>query len=221
MPAKSILLSFILVCWMGNAFARQRNTVILPQGTLFLRFNPLGLIDIIDQNISAGAEYRFKPKWSAAVDAAYIFQSNNLDNLQSAKGYIIRPAVRKYFSRQLNHYVEAELHYKHLATTIEDWVGRNVVNGVPAYEEYRKFRYIKEVAGLQVKLGVQECLVQKKWLWIELYAGFGVRKKWQHAQLPPGSSYTFLRRMFSEDPNQSNTVFPAFPGGVRLLFKIK
>lgn len=221
MLVKSVVFLFSLACCIGNLSAQTKNIYVLPKGTLLLRFNPLGLIDFTDQNISTGVEYRFKDKWSAAVDAAYIFRSNNIQNLQSSKGFIIRPAVRKYFSRQLNHYLEAELHYKYVANTIEDWVDRGVVNGTAAYEEYTKFRFTKQVAGLQVKMGVQESLVQKKWLWIEVYVGLGVRKKWQDTHLPPDASYTFLQRMFNDDLNRKDAVFPVFPGGVRLLFKIK
>lgn len=223
MTAKGVVLSFILICWMGNAVARQPLTTILPKGTFFLRVNPLGLIDLIEQSISTGAEYRFNPKWSAAIDLAYIFHTTHSMQIeQSTNGYIIRPAVRKYFSRQLNHYVEAELHYKYMANSIEDWVGRDAVNGTPSYEEYKKFKLIKQMAGVQFKMGAQECLVRQKWLWIELYLGFGIRKKWQDTDLPADAAYTIRRPVrISSDPNQDNTITPAFPAGVRLLFKIK
>jgi hypothetical protein len=218
MLVKSFVLVASLLCCISHLWARQHYPDRLPEKTWLLRLNPLGLMDFNDNNISTGAEYRFKNKWSATADIAYIFDAS-IDNLQSTRGWIFRPAVRKYYGRQLNQYLEGELHYKYVAYTLEDWVNRNAVNGVPAYEQYTQYKLIKHVAGIQVKVGRQENVV-KDWLWVELYAGLGVRAKWQDTDLPPGSTAT-MRRPLYNDLDRKFSVFPSFPLGLRVLFRIR
>ena len=209
-----------LTCWLGPLVAQRKEPYIMPAGTWLLRVNPLGIIDPIETNFSLGTEYRFQKTLATSLDVAYVLQSLNMRNAKDSRGVIIRPAFRKYFDRGLNTFVEAELHYKMIESTMEDWVGRKTVNGVPAYQEFKRFHFKKKVAGFHFKLGVQESLVQNKWLWMEFYAGIGLRQRTQETDLPPDASYQFLRQMFTVDRNEGRTITPAFVGGLRFLFKL-
>lgn len=220
MQAIRFVLLLTLSCWLGSVAAQKKEPYIMPAGTWLLRINPLGIVDPIETNFSLGTEYRFQKTVAASLDVAYVMQSLNMQNAKDSRGVIVRPAIRKYFDPGLNTFVEAELHYKMIESTLEDWVGRKTVNGVPAYQEFKRFHFKKKVAGFHFKLGVQESLVQQKWLWLEAYAGLGLRHRWQETDLPADATYQFLRQMFTVDRNEGSSTMPAFVGGVRLLFKL-
>ena len=220
MPAIRFVLLFSLSCWIGTLTAQPKKGYTIPPGTWLLRINPMGLIDPIETNLSLGTEYRFHESWATSADVAYVFQSYNVRNAKHAKGFIVRPAIRKYFDRGLNTYVEAELHYKMVSSTVEDWVGRKTVNGVAAYQEYKRFHARKNVGGLHLKLGVQESLNRSHRLWLEVYAGIGVRHRWLTNDLPSDATYQFMRSMFATNLNEERSTVPAFVGGFRLMYKI-
>lgn len=220
MQAIRFALLFGLSCWLSPLIAQKKEPYIMPAGTWLLRINPLGIIDPIETNLSLGTEFRFHKTAATSIDVAYVLQSLNMQNAKSSRGLIIRPAIRKYFDPGLNTFVEAELHYKMVESTMEDWVGRKNVNGVPAYQEFRTFHFKKKAAGVHFKLGVQESLVQQKWLWLEAYAGLGIRYRWQETDLPADASYQFLRQMFTVDRNEGSATTPVLVGGLRLLFKL-
>ena len=219
MQLKALALICGLIGCTGQLWAqqKQKNIAVIPPKTLLLRVNPLGLLDFNDNNLSIGAEYRFKPAWSVSADIAYIFD-NYTEDLKRTRGFIFRPAVRKYYGRQLNSFFEAELHYKYVSYTLEGWVNRNVVNGTPSFEQYTRYHLIKKVAGLQIKTGAQERLIKDR-LWIEIYAGVGIRAKWQDTDLPPNSEVQVLRS-FGSDLNKKFLIVPAIPSGIRFLFRL-
>lgn len=217
MQLKVLAFVYSFIVCTGQLWAQKKNTTIIPEKTWLLRLNPLGLLDFNDHNISIGAEYRFKPAWSVSADIAYIFDAS-IEDLQRTRGYIFRPAVRKYYGRQLNSFFEAELHYKYVSYTMEGWVDRNVVNNTPAFEQYIRYHLIKKVVGLQVKAGAQEILVKDRLL-IEIYAGVGIRAKWHDTDLPPNSNIRATRTL-ANDLDKKSSIAPAIPSGIRLLFRL-
>lgn len=182
-----------------------------------LRFNFTGVIDGFDQNISFGAEYRFGGNWSAGIDFAYIFRSVYLSQNKSASGYIVRPFVRFYPDKQRTQFLEAQLHYKFISYKITDWLGRDVSNGVPAYEEYTTFDYRKRVYGINIIAGTQENLTRDKKLKMELYIGLGYRYK---KQGPVEGTYSRQRNSVSGfyGPEYSTFVLPL---GASLIYDLK
>jgi hypothetical protein len=219
MPLKHTVLLFSLLGWMSQLAAQKKAPPIPLSKAWFIRANPLGVIDLGDQNISTGTEYRFSKKWAVGIDLAYIFYST-MPDMKRTNGYIIRPAVRRYLGKGLTTYLEAELHYKYVAYNLQGWVGYGVVNNVAAWEEYRSFNFIKRVAGIQFKIGIQEKLV-KDWLWIEPYIGIGARRKWQDQGLPDNATYSVQRGWTRDRVSPKVTDYIALPAGIRLLFKLR
>ncbi len=181
------------------------------------RFNALGILDLLDANISLGAECRFNEHWSTGSDAAYIFSSDYLSESKVANGFIVRPFIRYYPKKNRYDFFEAELHYKFVAYQITDWLGKDAVNGVPAYEVFTTFNYKKKVYGLSIKAGSQENLSKDKRLRFEFYIGLGYRYKEQGAgdDIYDRRNGTLLHVY---DPTYSSISIPL---GIRFLYDIK
>ena len=181
------------------------------------RFNFTGLLDGFDQNISIGVEYRFNTQWSTGSDAAYIFRSVYLSESKNVNGVILRPFIRYYLSKNGSGFVEAEIHYKYVTYQLTDWIGREVTNGVPAYEEYTTLIFHKRAFGLNIKVGDNVNLTRDKKFRLEPYIGLGIRFKKQGVD---NGVYGRNRRSFGAiyDPEYSTIVLPL---GMRLVYDIK
>lgn len=181
------------------------------------RFNFFGITDIFDENISIGGEYRYNDHWSAGTDVAYIYNSIYLSQSKKIRGYIIRPFLRYYPDEKRNSFFEAQLHYKSVAYYLTDWIDKDVVNGVPGYQEYTSFHYNKKVYGINIIAGKKANLSRNKKLKLELYIGVGYRYKTQGSDI--GS---YLRQRGNNisiyNPEYSTL---ALPMGASLVYAIK
>lgn len=211
-------ITFSLLIMFVAEIKAQKFSDSLFSTTSFIRFNPLGLVDVNDLNVSFGAEKRFSEKSSVALDLGYIFYDEKFRYQGRTHGIILRPAYR-FFPGESLFFVEAELHYKLVTHRITDWVGRGVVNDVPAYFQYTRFRLRKEVLGIHVKAGRQYYLSDK--IWLELYLGIGVHFRKYRIANHPDWQYElggdFPRR--ATVMNRTD-VLPAVPGGVRILYRL-
>lgn len=187
------------------------------QKEIIARVNFLGAIDAFDHNISLGAEYQFNAKWSAGIDAGYIFESEYITNNKQVKGIILRPFLRYYLKEKRKGFIEANLHYKNVVYKVEDWIGRDITNGVPSYEEFSIYNFKKRVLGINLVIGNKWNLNKKtNNINLEPYVGFGVRVREQNSD---DVSFSFNRNIFLSDFN-SNSTFPAILLGMRLTFKL-
>lgn len=180
------------------------------------RFNFLGLLDPLDENVSIGVEYKFAPQWSSGMDAAYIFNSEYLKGSKHCAGFIFRPSIRFYPNNGRHGYFEAELHYKHVAYRLTDWLGKDVVDGVPSYEEYTTFHFIKNAYSITFKTGTWSYLTNDKKLRMEYYIGLGMRFKNQYVK---NGSYSPDTDIFGGLYNP-NYATPVFPMGIRLVYDL-
>ncbi len=183
----------------------------------FTRFNIMGLADVLDQNLSVGIEHKFRQQWSVGTDVAYIFNSFYFNEAKGTNGIIARPFIRYYFVPNKRPFIEAQLHYKLANYKLEDWVPRNVVNGVPAYEEFTRFTYRKQAAGIHFNFGSNDPLTRNKKLWIEYYGGVGFRYKWNQAV---GEEYEMAEGIFARHRTDKTYTGIALPMGVRLMLKL-
>ena len=147
------------------------------------RVNFLGILDGYDHNISLGAEYRLHPTWSVGLDAGYIFQSDYIAENKGVSGIILRPFLRHYFKENRKGFVEAHIHFKAVRYKVSDWIGKDVVEGVPSYEEFTTFHYNKKIFGISFILGRSFNLVNKNdQVKLEPYFGLGIRIKSQRSK---------------------------------------
>ncbi len=219
---KLFIIAFLLITcfhvkgqWITD---NQQETEKAPfQKNIIVRVNFAGLLDFYDQNISLGAEYPFNPQWSAGIDAGYIFQSEYIRENTGVKGMILRPFIRYYFKEKRTGFLEANLHYKNVVYKVKDWIGRDITNGIPAYEELSIFDFNKNVYGINVVIGNKWNLDKKNnRIKLEPYAGLGARIRRQKSG---NGSFAFNNNWFSPD-FEPKFSYLAILMGMRLTFKL-
>lgn len=208
----TVVLALVLNCCYAQKF-----TDSLFSTTTFARFNPLGLVDVRDLNISFGVEKRISHKSSVALDGSFIFFSQMFgEKSHYSRGFMFRPAYR-FFPAQGKVFIEIEGHYKQVTQKLTDWVGRDVVNDVPTYDEYATFRLRKSVKGAHLKVGRQYYL--SKHFWLEVYVGIGVHYRKYKVVDDPRMRYA-LDNVFLMVTSVDQEVVPALPAGLRLLYRL-
>jgi hypothetical protein len=209
-----LLIAFLLLNLSCKIFSQNKIAVLQPK--LLLRFNALGLADPLDENLSFGIEHRFHPNWSTGTDAGWIFASHYMQNSSRANGFIVRPFIRYYPNENGIGFFEVELHYKYVGYKTEDWLGRNPVNNVPAYEEYTTFELQKHIAGIHFKAGLLANISRNERLKFEFTGGLGVRYKWQKVR---DGVYTRIQGWAAV--NSMERVIPVVPVTMRLTYVLK
>ncbi len=208
---------FTLLLLLFPVFVSAQDTVAF-KPRLNAHFNFLGLLDVFDGNISAGGEYIFRSQWSAGLDAAYIFYSDYVQS-KNVSGFIARPFVRYYTKPTQKTFFQFEIHYKHVGYSgLEDWVERDIVNGVPAYQEYIKYKWKKTVAGMNFEYGNRSALSRNHKLNLETYIGLGLRWRNQGAD---ESYFPQAKTIFNGSVDAGKETQFVIPMGFRLVYLIK
>lgn len=194
-------------------------------GKIYLRFSPIGLIDFLDGNFTVGGEYRFNNNWSVTMDAGFIFYSQYVRSNRTA-GLLLRPGIRKYAGKKKDYFFDLQFHYKGVMYHVNDWIERDVVDGVSGYEQLTTFKYRKQVFGVQLMSGGKEFLTRDHRLFLEVAAGFGLHYKVIGPYHEPNSRYedpfalvVNSRENLSTPP--SRTIVPSLPVTVRLVYKLR
>lgn len=192
----------------------------IKQNNFAIRFNITGLVDVFDMNLTFGAEKKLTNNLSVAVDAGWIFFSQRFEETKSTNGLLLRPSVRFYPGKKL-FYIEGELHIKHVIYRMEDWIGREAVNGVPAYEQFATFKLRKDVIGPHIKAGRMVAIFQNPRLMLDFYLGVGVHfRRYKIPGQPANSTYRvqsdFNRIVVGETKQQF-----ALPAGVRMVYRFE
>ncbi|HSK12886.1 MAG TPA: hypothetical protein VK907_06695 [Phnomibacter sp.] len=171
-----------------NPDAVQAKTWVQPN-EWYLRWQPLGLIDLFDMNLTLGAEHAYSADRSFALDAGYVFASvygNENNDLQGASGFTLRVAHRWYYGSNSPWFVEPTIGMKMVRYGgDEQWVGRGVVNGVPAYEQWMKVGSKKEVVNANLRIGLRSRMDKGQRIGVEIYAGLGLRYRNYYQNIPP------------------------------------
>ena len=157
-----------------------------------------------------------------SIDVGYVFFSQVYrDITEKTGGVIFRPAIRYYSGASKRFYVEAELHYKNVTNKVTDWLGKECVNNVSAYEQYTSFKLRKKVVGFNLKLGYQARLTKDNRFWLEPYVGIGIKHKKEFVVDEPYSCY-FFQGVFAQRNRTNNRIenLPNIPAGIRFLVKL-
>lgn len=218
-------LLLLLIAATGNAqvVSSKYWRADVDTGKLYFRTNPVGLIDFFDMNFTIGGEYRLNHSWSATMDAGYIFYSQYAGRVKRASGILLRPGIRKYAGKRKDFFLDLQLHYKEVNYRVEDWLDKNVVNGVATYEEYKKFRYHKRVFGAHFTIGGREYLSKNRRWFFEVYGGIGLHFKKEGMPDETNSRYEERNtiRVFSNSSGVTKRISPAFPFGIRLVYRFR
>jgi hypothetical protein len=200
-------LLFVCLC------AAQEKSSFFPNKKV-ISFSPLALADI-DHAATFGAEYFLNKKTAIVLDAGYIFNSDYLNRgLKNSSGFTFRPAIRLYGKSGVG-YWQNQILYKMVTYNMLDWLGKDCVNDVPAYEQLQNFKYRKQVFGLNTMLGRTFRLFSDRW-YFDAYAGLGIRSKVHHVIKQPNSCYNLPLRGFI-NINEDN-IKPSIPLGFKIGF---
>lgn len=186
-----------------------------------LRTSPFSLADPMHPNFTIGAEYMLKNNQAVGLDYSFIL------NVVSGggdyhRGFIIRPTYKFFFNTERSQFIELDFFWKKLYTPQTDWLGMNIVNGVPSYYQFMNYNIIKDVNGINVKFGKKQELFDSR-IFFEIYIGLGVRFKRYKIEEFPDSNFnirelgTFARQLQTNETYWS----VSFPMGVRVVVPIK
>lgn len=209
-----LLLSFTAAAINAQQLTSQTKH---PVDKLSARFSPLALADFLDGNLSLGAEYRLNKTIAVTMDAGWIFYSHFAARAWHTKGVILRPAIRLYVWDNL--FLDLQFHYKNVIYDVQDSLQHTMSSGGVTMVD-TSFKFERTVKGLHVMVGYKWPLDNKQRLWLELYAGLGVHFKWQQYYRDPNSIYANEHNLFRIS-NFNGGWTPAFPAGVRILYRFK
>jgi len=162
-------------------------------------------------------EYRLKKKLALVSDVGFIFYSEYMSNASKTIGFTFRPSVRFYLDHRNSFYLQPQILYKMVVYTIHDWLDKETVNGVPAYQQLQDFKYGKYVVGGNLIIGGVLPIGRK--VFFDLYAGLGLRHKTNRIIGEPKSSYTKTTGLFADLYTDGITV-PSVPAGLKVIYLI-
>jgi hypothetical protein len=211
------LLPLLLLALVGNGQTINGRGLRADTGTLYLRCSPLGFIDLYDGNINLGGEYRLNNTWAATLDAGAILYSTYFISDRTS-GFLFRPGIRFYPKGDKDFFIDMQLHYKNVTYRIKDWLQKDVVANVASYEEYKVFRFKKQVMGVHVMAGFRDYFGDSRRFYLEGYVGLGLHYKDEGLHNEPNSKYDFGLRVRR---NTGKYLVPALPAGVRLVYLLR
>lgn len=196
------------------------------KGDLNLRWYPLGLLNLFDMNLTIGAEYGYGQNKSLILDGGYILASvlgNEDGSLRPASGFIVKTAHRWYYGkRRSESFLDAEATFKKSWYQSGDqWVGRGVVDGVPAYEELMPVNSDKDVFTAGVRMGSRLRFSQNSPVGLEWWWGLGVRYRHFYPNLPADAQFDNGDPWFFDPFNYSENWLPDLQLGLRLTWRTK
>jgi hypothetical protein len=196
------------------------------KGTINLRWYPFGLLNTSDLNLTLGAEYGYHAHQTIALDLGYIMASvygNSSGQLEPASGLIARVNHRWYLDKtRHSFFMEAEAATKLAKYKSENqWVGRGVVEGVPAYEELMPVSSKKEVLTLLGKFGQRNSFVPDGRLGFEWVVGLGIRYRNYYPDLPDDAQVLTNNGWGINPWNYGSGWLPDFQLNLRLTWKLK
>ena len=171
-----------------------------------------------DYTFTVGYEHRLRPnivlnsELGMIVGSAYYSTSNNS---QGAWGFLIRPSLRLFVNENKNFYLSPQLYYKMVNNRLHDWLGKDCVNEVPAYEQLQDFTLRRQVYGFNAIAGVLVPTKGRKMMF-DFYLGFGIRHRTSKVAGEPRSCYDGNNGNFGI-VDENGTV-PNVPLGVRMVF---
>jgi len=207
-------------------FYNQRAKPFAKKGDIHLRWYPFGLINTADMNVTFGGEYVYADKKSVSLDAGYIFASiygNAAGDLMPATGWQTRVNHRWYLSDSRDPlFLEAEAAIKSARyKSGAQWVGRGVVDGVPAYEQLMEVTSRKDVFMAAAKFGQHVSFSPGSRLGFEWAAGLGIRYRNYYPDLPDDAQVITFGGWGFNPWNYGEEWLPDMQVTFRLTWKLK
>ena len=212
---KSLSLFFIAFFSLA-VHAQKSNPPVEYQQAVMV--NPLMLIGV-DFTLAGGYEFRVRPSAVVSLEGGYIVGSGYFDNgtdiNTGSSGFLLRPSMKFFVNDRKNFYLQPQLFYKMVNHKMNDWLGKNCVDDVPAYEERQDFKYRREAYGFNLVGGV--LLPTRSRLIFDTYFGLGIRHRDLGVVGEPNSCYRSMGMLFI---GEEEGTYPNVTLGLRLLFKL-
>jgi len=208
---------FLLLLLIPVAACCHAQKVQKTEPKVRIGFSPLALAQI-DFTLLPTAEIQLSDRLILNGEAGYIFSSLYLNekSYNAAQGFIARVSPKIFTGHTRRFYLAPQFFYKKVSHRIEDWLGKDVVGGVPSYSQYQRFRYERRIYGTNLTCGVYLPLDRKGRNSLDLYAGLGVRwKKAEVTDVPRAAYRTNIQFFGDEGLTTAST-----PIGARLLFAL-
>ncbi|RXK61968.1 hypothetical protein ESA94_02845 [Lacibacter luteus] len=220
---KKILL--LLAAFIVHAELKAQKKSFSPLYQTQLHISPLGLLDVIEHNVSAGFDTKVANRLYAGADVSAYFWSSTYS--KPLNGFAVRPMLRLYNKRLQTDYVELVLMYKRTALKEQGWLGMDCVNNVPSYEKFDTYKRIKEVYDISFRYGTRQPFFSSgKWFY-ECYFGIGIRHKQYTVKYNEANSCMLdngevtLNFFGNSTGNTGRSTFFSLPCGFRLVRTIK
>jgi hypothetical protein len=182
-------LSVVFTFLMPYFLSAQRINTLSNDYKIHLRMSPLTLLDPVETSFSAGADVKVASRISVGGDAAWYFARNMANNeWKPLNGFSLRPTVRFYTSQRLNFFAEAVFMYKYTSRPDEGWLGMDCVNGIPSYEKFGKYRFVKNIYDFSVRWGLRTPISSNRKFFLEYYMGIGTGMKVQNIRYQDANS---------------------------------
>lgn len=212
----------LLVMSLFPLLIQAQNYTTFPKARHAISVNPFALAQL-DYTILAGYDIRLKHRLYLSTEAGYIFSSSYIESMDNpstnGSGFIIRPSVKWFHGITQKFYVQPQVFFKQFTHAGEDWIGKNAVNGVPAYEQYQQFRYRRNIWGINFIGGFAFPLGPKGKTFMDAYCGLGVRYKKSIVVGEPRSIYREPSFSFFANGIDQGWL-PSFPAGLRFCYVI-
>lgn len=214
----------VLLC-ICALFCTAQKTKPYTEVSNAVSFNPFALAEI-DFTALAGYEQKVKERLFVTCEAGYIFASAYITdqsetNNSKASGFLIRPALKYFVNSNNKFYVQPQIFYKQVTHSLYDWLGKDVVAGVPSYEELQHFKYRRKIFGANAIVGFALPLDKHRKGYIDFYMGLGLRRKINTVLNEPNSLYQRRSmRPLDGGPGSEGTL-PSVPLGIRFIYAIR
>jgi len=207
----------LLLVLLPAAVLCQGQKISEPAKKVRIGISPLALAQI-DFTLLPAVDIQLSDRLILTGEAGYIFSSlyMNEKSYNAAQGFIVRVSPKILIGQTRRFYMAPQFFYKKVSHRIEDWLGKDVVGGVPSYSQYQRFRYQRRIYGTNLTCGVYLPLDRKGRNSLDLYAGLGVR--WKKAEVTdvPRATYRTNLQFFGDE----GLVTASIPLGARLLFSL-
>lgn len=210
---KQIFLAVLM--FAGSAHA-QRHEKLPFNYRHAISISPLLLLGP-DYTVLAGYEHRIKPNLVLSPEIGFIAGSGYLSgtgNVRESLGFQVRPSVKFLPDVNRSFYLQPQLFYKVVNHRVYDWLGKECVDGVPAYEELTEFTYRRQAFAFNLIAGWMLPTKNRR-MAFDLYIGIGIRHRRGHVANDEGCYNAFEMNLFM---NENRGTYPNLPAGVRLLF---
>jgi hypothetical protein len=211
---KKLLLPVLLILMVSVKAQKKEKLPVEYENAISI--SPLMLLGP-DYTLTLGYEKRLRPFLVLSTEAGVVMGSAHFSSGDDpgAWGILIRPSIKFFVNEEKNFYLQPQLFYKMVNHNLYDWLGKNCVNDIHAYEELQEFTYRRQAFGFNAIAGVLVPTRGRKMMF-DFYLGLGIRHKTANVADEPDSCYDPVSFGFGTF-NQTGT-FPNIPGGVRMVF---